>query len=166
MQQKWVRILLWIAVIAVCGMVFFFSAQSGQESADTSGRVVRWVIAILVKGYHAMMAAQQQEIFQTTSLIVRKLAHFSEFALLGFFVLLLMRSYQLKGSAPWAWLATTLYAMTDEFHQMFTEARGPSIVDVGIDSLGAAAGVGFACLLLGLFVRRRANAPAQPEPKA
>ena len=155
MQQKWVRILLWIAVVAVCVMIFLFSAQTGEESADTSGRVVRWVIAILVKGYHLMAAAQQQEIFETASLIVRKLAHFSEFALLGFLVRLLMQSYAIRAASPWAWLAATLYAMTDEFHQMFTEARGPSLVDVGIDSLGAAAGVAFACLLLWLFMRRR-----------
>jgi VanZ family protein len=35
-----------------------------------------------------------------------------------------------------------LYAVTDEFHQSFTPGRTPSAVDVGIDTIGAALGVG------------------------
>lgn len=154
MERKWVRILLWIAVTAVCVMIFLFSAQSGEESADTSGKVVDFLIALFVKGYHLLDTIRQQEIFETASLIVRKLAHFSEFALLGFLLRLLMRSYRVKAGAGWAWLATTFYAMTDEMHQMFSEARGPSIVDVGIDSLGAAAGVAVACAILWLVGRK------------
>ena len=160
MEQKWVKIILWIAVIAVCGMIFFFSAQDGEDSADTSGKVVEWLLAILIKGYHLLAAIQQQELFETASLIVRKLAHFSEFALLGFLVRLLMRSYRIRAGAMWAWLAATLYACTDEVHQMFVGARGPSLVDVGIDSLGAAAGVAIACLILWLFVRPAARKTA------
>lgn len=157
MEKRWVRILLWLAVIAVCAMIFFFSAQSGEESADTSGKVVDWLIGFLVKGYHLLDAIRQQEIYDTASLMVRKLAHFSEFALLGFLVRLLLHSYRVRAGWGWAWLAATLYAMTDELHQMFSEARGPSLLDVGIDSLGAAAGVAAACLLMALAAvwRRR-----------
>ncbi|MBO5502163.1 MAG: VanZ family protein [Clostridia bacterium] len=166
MEQKWVRRILWIAVIAVCGLIFFFSAQSGEESADTSGKVVEWLIAILIKGYHMLAAAQQQEIFDTASLIVRKLAHFSEFALLGFLVRLLMQSYQVKAGASRAWVATSLYAVTDELHQLFSDARGASVVDVGIDSLGAAAGVGIACLLLWLILTSRKAKGEAPDNEA
>ena len=41
---------------------------------------------------------------------------------------------------PWAWLLATLYAATDEWHQSFVEARGPALLDVGIDSAGALTG--------------------------
>ena len=54
MEQTWVRILLWLAVIAVCGMIFLFSAQTGDESAETSGKVVDCLIGILVKGYELL----------------------------------------------------------------------------------------------------------------
>jgi VanZ family protein len=33
-----------------------------------------------------------------------------------------------------------MYAMTDEFHQMFTPGRTPSLFDVGIDTVGASIG--------------------------
>lgn len=155
MEKRWVRILLWIAVFAVCGMIFFFSAQNGEDSADTSGKVVDWLIGLVVKGYELLDAIRQREIYETASLLVRKLAHFSEFALLGFLVRLLMHSYRVRFGWGWAWLASTLYACTDELHQMFSDARGPSLKDVGIDSLGAAAGIGVACLLLALFAARQ-----------
>ena len=152
MDKTWVRVLLWVAVIAVCGMIFFFSAQTGDESAQTSGKVVDWLIGLMVKGYELLDAVRQREIYETASLLVRKLAHFSEFALLGFLLRLLMHSYRVKTGWGWAWLAATLYACTDELHQMFSEARGPSLLDVGIDSLGAAAGVAAACLVMALVL--------------
>ena len=163
MERKWVRILLCIAVIAVCVMIFLFSAQSGEESADTSGKVVDFLIALFVKGYQLLDAIRQREIYEIASLIVRKLAHFSEFALLGFLLRLLMRSYRVKAGTGWAWLATTLYAMTDELHQMFSEARGASLVDVGIDSLGAATGAAVASLLLWLFFKGRKERATNEE---
>ncbi len=155
MERRWVRILLWIAVIAVCGMIFFFSAQSGEDSSKTSGRIVKWVIAVLVSGYDTLALAEQQQIFDAASLIVRKLAHFSEFALLGFLVRLLLSSYRVKSGAVLAWLLASIYAVTDEVHQLFSDARGASVVDVGIDSLGAAAGVALACFVLWRVARRR-----------
>lgn len=155
MERRWVRILLWLAVLAVCSMIFFFSAQSGEDSAQTSSKIVKWLIALLVSGYDAMALAEQQQLFDVASLLVRKLAHFGEFALLGFLLRLLMQSYRLP-KGPWlAWLAATLYAVTDEVHQLFSVARGASVVDVGIDSLGAAAGVALACLVLWANARRK-----------
>jgi VanZ family protein len=35
------------------------------------------------------------------------------------------------------WLAATMYGATDEWHQMFTEARTPALADVSADAFGA-----------------------------
>lgn len=165
MEKRWVRFLLWLAVLAVCGMIFFFSAQSGDQSAQTSGKVVEWLIELLVRGYELLDAVRQREIYETASLLVRKLAHFGEFALLGFLVRLLLRSYHIRKGGAWAWFAATLYASTDELHQLFVDARGASLMDVGIDSLGAAIGVAFACLLLWrLGAKTRKSAYTGPQP--
>ena len=158
MEKTWVRILLWPAVIAVCGMIFLFSAQTGDQSAEASGKVVDCLIGLLVKGYELLTAIRQQEVYETASLIVRKLAHFGEFALLGFLVRLLMRSYRLRRGGLKAWLCATLYAVTDELHQLFMAARNASVIDVGIDSMGAACGAGLACLILWVWERRRREA--------
>ena len=72
--------------------------------------------------------------------LLRKLAHFSEFASLGF--LLAWLAY-LKGERGFhifalALLGGLLAACIDESIQMLTSARGPGLVDVWIDTSGVA----------------------------
>ena len=72
--------------------------------------------------------------------LLRKLAHFSEFACLGF--LLAWLAY-LKGERGFhmfalALLGGLLAACIDESIQMLTPERGPGLVDVWIDTSGAA----------------------------
>ncbi len=54
-----------------------------------------------------------------------------------------------------------LYAVTDEFHQRFTPGRGPSVADVGIDTLGAMGG-----LLVWAWFRRLRTAAVDRETAA
>jgi VanZ family protein len=76
----------------------------------------------------------------TWDLVLRKLAHMTEYAVLA---LLLLRA---TGSYAWAFGLAVGYACTDEFHQTFVRGRHGSPVDVGIDAVGA---------LIGLAVWRR-----------
>jgi VanZ family protein len=41
------------------------------------------------------------------------------------------------------------YAASDEYHQLFTPGRSPSVMDVGVDSCGALAGVTILNLVIG-----------------
>ena len=68
-------------------------------------------------------------------LILRKLAHFCEYAVLG---ALLVRA--LTGAAP-ALAAGVAYAITDEVHQHFVRGRHASPYDVLIDGAGVALGL-------------------------
>ena len=71
----------------------------------------------------------------TWDLVLRKLAHAAEFAVLG---ALLLRALRDERGA----LATGVaYAITDELHQHFVPGRVGSPVDVAIDAIGVAAGV-------------------------
>ncbi len=74
---------------------------------------------------------------------VKKGAHMTGYALLALALL-----HGLTGGKPMsrrhAFLAAALavfYSVTDEFHQRFTPGRGPSLADVGIDTLGASIGL-------------------------
>jgi VanZ family protein len=71
----------------------------------------------------------------TWDLVLRKLAHLAEYAILG---VLLARAVRRPGVAV---ALAALYAVTDEVHQTFVEGRVGSPLDVGIDTLGALAGV-------------------------
>ena len=71
----------------------------------------------------------------TWDLVLRKLAHFGEYAVLG---LLLVRAF---GREPLAAAAGVAYAATDELHQQFVPGRHAAFRDVAIDSAGVLAGL-------------------------
>lgn len=75
--------------------------------------------------------------------LLRKLAHFTEFACLGvllrwLFGMLLKKKWQ---HYCWPLIAGVAVASVDETIQMFVPDRGPHIKDVGIDTLGLALGI-------------------------
>jgi VanZ family protein len=71
----------------------------------------------------------------TWDLVLRKLAHATEYAILG---ALLLRA--LGAVAP-AFLLGVAYAASDELHQHFVAGRHASPVDVAIDAAGVAIGI-------------------------
>ena len=85
--------------------------------------------------------------------LLRKLAHFSEFALLGFLLSWLVG--MLDRNRFLALAGGFLAACVDETIQRFVPDRGPSLWDVGIDTCGAAAGM--MLLWLGYTVYKKRN---------
>jgi VanZ family protein len=71
----------------------------------------------------------------TWDLVLRKIAHAVEFAVLG---ALLLRAL---GSVRGAVALGVAYAASDELHQVFVPGRRGSVVDVLIDAVGVAVGV-------------------------
>lgn len=83
--------------------------------------------------------------------LLRKAAHFTEFACLGglFYWLFAM----LKKPVWLAFFVGVAVAAVDETIQIFVPDRGPSIFDVAIDSSGVA--LGMILLLVGYAIKRR-----------
>lgn len=129
------------AVLAVAGMIFFFSSQTGEESSDMSGAVARFALSLLVPGYKSLSPEEQAPYLETWEYVVRKGAHFSVFALLAVtlvsFLHTLKPDWRMGWIVPLAWLIATAYAGTDEWHQTFVDARAGAFKDVMIDSVGA-----------------------------
>ena len=71
----------------------------------------------------------------TWDLLLRKIAHLSEYAILG---ALLVRAVQRPAVAI---LAGGLYAVSDELHQHFVRGRHAAWYDVLIDTVGVTIGV-------------------------
>lgn len=91
--------------------------------------------------------------------LVRKLAHMTEFALLGAFWTAALPPSGAGGCSPEkgracrVLSACVLTALADETIQLFVPGRSSQVTDVWIDLLGAAIGLG-AALLLGKWKRR------------
>lgn len=147
-QLKTARRVLWPLLILIMALIFFFSAQSGEDSGNTSGFITQMILRVIRPDFDSLPEDAQMRLLDTVHLIVRKGAHFSEFAALAFVMYLLLRTYPLKMFGLFSWLGATLYAVTDEIHQLFVGERAGSIKDVMIDSCGAAAGVLVAFVLV------------------
>lgn len=103
--------------------------------ASMSSALSRWVRSVL--GF----TVQGSE--STGEGVLRKLAHFSEFALLGVCLSWLFAMLQSRYAkiAALAVACAALTACVDETIQFFSPGRNPSLIDVGIDTAGAAVGV-------------------------
>lgn len=120
--------------------IFMLSHQPGADSTVTSNRVAVLIFRILdfVLGNIGM----SEELFLVRYIpIIRKTAHFTEFAILGILIENVLRDYAGKNSVYFSLLTGFLYACSDEIHQLFIVNRYCSLNDVMIDSFGVLIGV-------------------------
>ncbi len=104
--------------------------------------IVRWVPSILIMGaifFFSSLPASRVPSFGEWDFLIKKAGHASGYALLGlayFFAL----PPRLSSGFRWvlAMVMAILFALSDEFHQSFVQDRNSSIIDVGIDAIGAA----------------------------
>lgn len=119
--------------------------------------VLLWMAVIFVLSAQASLPRVPQE---PLDLVLKKLAHLGEYAVLGGLLLrALTPPARGRGRPPhrtrMAALALgALYAMTDEVHQSLVPGRGSSAIDVGIDVLGATVGVSLVTLWWRQLTRR------------
>lgn len=129
----------WLPALAWMGLIFGFSSRA--DSANQSG----WVTHQL---FRVMSWPLEPRAFAWWDHVLRKIAHFSLYAILGLLVAAALGAVRRRWVLAWA--IATAYAATDEFHQLFVPNRGPSVWDVALDSTGAATALCLAALLVRL----------------
>ena len=158
LKKNRIRILLTVLTLAVMTQIFLFSTETAERSDETSGRFSRKVIDVLYPEFDQYTPERQQELYDEVQHAVRKTAHFSEYMLLGIMIRLCLESWfgRKRWLCPVSWLAGTLYACTDEMHQILTDGRSGQWTDVLLDSAGVLAGV-LAVLLITTLIRRKSR---------
>ena len=153
---RWVSALM---IAATLLLIYAFSQESGATSSARSEKIARWLARVSVPGYAQMNWQQQQEVVEALHTPIRKAAHMAEFAFIGCWLCVFLRTLGLRNlrGAAWALAGSSVFAALDEWHQMFVGGRGPSIGDVGIDFMGALIGIAIAAALLPRFSRRAAG---------
>ncbi|MNS25413.1 VanZ like family protein [compost metagenome] len=122
---RWLVVGLWMAFI------FIMSAQS--NSGEQSGLIARLVAQVIGAGTDPSQFAWVHH-------LIRKLAHFTEYGILAVLMAWAQPGLNWKRAAL-TWVAASLYAASDEWHQSFVPNRGPAVTDVLIDASGALAGL-------------------------
>lgn len=125
----------WALCIAWMLVIFMMSAMPGDVSGRQSGLVTKLLEKALAFVLGAQTAAKIQ--MDTLELIVRKCAHMGEYAVLFWLWAHALSVSGAKHPARTALIVCALYASSDEFHQCFSDGRGPSPIDVMIDTVGA-----------------------------
>jgi len=118
-------------------MTVVLAASAAEFSAANTGSLIRSILAWLLPGLHP----HHVDVIHG---VVRKLAHFTEYAILG---ALWFRGLARSGVArppAAAWLALVISvacAVVDETRQSFVPSRTGSARDVLLDSMGALAAI-------------------------
>ena len=140
------RVIFTFALIACIVFIFSNSMQIGDVSEAASGRVLLLMKKVFTR--LGMPGAANQ----LTDHIVRKLAHFCEYALEGFLLTLCLRVYTRHFFVHISWpvLGGLLAARADEALRMFSGGRSGRLTAVWLDLSGVMAGilVGLFCLAL------------------
>lgn len=131
-KDKIISVLL---VIIWMTFIFIMSSFDGSSSTNQSNIIVNFI----------------QELFniknvEIISLIIRKLAHFTEYLILAILVSNMLKVYDKK--LWFALIICILYAMMDEYHQTFVSGRSGNLIDVLIDSIGSINGYGIYNLIV------------------
>ena len=137
---KCFRILFTVFAIYTTWFIFSNSMEVAAVSSAKSGQVLRMVNEFLSRiGLDPM-----------TSHEIRKLAHFAEFTVLGFWFMCCLRVYTRKyvRHISWPLLLGLGIANVDETIQIYVSGRSSSVMDVWIDFGGVCTGVAAAFLLI------------------
>ena len=148
----------WIPAVIIMGIIFYFSSKQVDNSNESSLTIANEILNI----YDSITNSNYQENVRTELLdsinhVVRKGAHFCEYALLASTIAfhLLVWKRKRKWVLIISILISALYAATDEFHQTLIQGRGGRLADVLLDTAGAATGMLFLSLALTISARIR-----------
>lgn len=159
--------LSFVPALLVMYMIFQFSSANGVQSSATSSGVCLKIVNVADQQLQLGLSWEQRYHYaQRIEYPVRKLAHFSEYALLAATVALPLYVYGMRG--VWLMLVAGVicvgFACGDEYHQSFVSGRSPSSRDVMIDSAGALCGIIFT-RIVGFIGRKTIFRPLSNEKR-
>jgi VanZ family protein len=117
--SRYLPLVIWLAFISY--------ASSDSFNASNTSRIIGPLVLWLFPN-------TSPESMATIHLVTRKIAHFSEYAILGFLAARAFRPYP-----RWFLISAVLiviYALLDEYHQSFVPSRTASVFDSLIDMTG------------------------------
>lgn len=142
MKIKIIRVILIALLLCTFGIIFGFSSQNSTKSSGIS-RKITIEITSNIKSIQEKNETEKAQILHNVEHIIRKIAHFSIYTVVGLLLMLLCKTYNIKEFDRIAicLIIGIIYATSDEIHQAFVPGRGPMFTDVLIDSMGVTVGM-------------------------
>ena len=158
-----------LPALLIFQMLFIFIMSSfGHTSSDAQSNLF---VDFIAQNFPHVRHGLKNNLISLSTLVflVRKTAHFTEYAILGaLFYLNLIQFPKLNSRIKKLLLPilfSFLYAITDEIHQIFVPGRSAQFRDVLIDTLGASFGCLLIHALLTLFTRLKSNSNSNSKSK-
>lgn len=123
-KSSTILMLLWMFLI------FLMSSFDATESTNQSNFIVNIITNIF-----------KIENIELLSFIIRKLAHFTEYLILGLLVANMFTKNNINNLYLISIILCIIYATSDEIHQLFVPGRACQLRDILIDSIGTITGV-------------------------
>ena len=138
------RVIFTFALIACIAIIFRNSLETGAQSSVRSQELMALLNKLLGKVHLGPLSEHT----------IRKLAHFAEFTMEGFLLMLCLRVYtaHFVRHMSWPLLGGMTTALMDETIQRFIPNRTSAVTDVWIDMAGVVCGL-FVALIILLIVR-------------
>lgn len=122
-----------VLVFIWMSLIFFMSNSDGASSGSLSGSITSKIIETFTD--IDKDDPKYEQLSEKLSFIIRKMAHFIEYFILGILVMNMMFILDIR---HWRMILSVLivilYAMSDELHQVLVDGRDGNIRDVLIDS--------------------------------
>ncbi len=132
-----------LPAIIIMIIIFSFSSKPADDSNQSSMSIVTEFLKIYENVSNVQYQAETKEkIENTLNHIVRKSAHFCEYALLAAALAFHLYIRKQKGKLLYLLpvVVVFLYASIDELHQLFVPGRSGAFRDVLLDTTGGVAG--------------------------
>jgi VanZ family protein len=133
----------WLPAVIMMILIYSFSAKPAVESNESSLTIANDLLSVYEKVSDNRLEAENRlNVLKILNYVVRKGAHFTEYAILAAaFMLYFLLTKQRKRLIILLSVAfAAIYAVSDEIHQLFIPGRSGQIKDVLIDTAGAVMG--------------------------
>ena len=136
------RVLFLILLVIAFYVIFNFSAQNGEMSASLSQKLTEFIVKLISK-VKTMDSATKLHWIEKLHSVIRKLAHFAVYTVVGFSTMGFMCTFDIRNifKVLISFSVGVIYAISDEVHQYFIPGRSARIIDVCIDSTGVLTGI-------------------------
>ena len=147
-----IRVILIILLVLTFIKIFDFSSQNSEKSSNLS-RTITEKVTSKIKFIQNLDTDKKEKVLHRAEIVVRKLAHFSEYTLVGILLMALMSTYEIKNKLRVlvSFIIGVVYASSDEIHQSFIPGRTASIIDVGIDTSGVLLGIILVLIIISVY---------------
>lgn len=161
-MKKYISIVICLVFMAI---IFFNSGMNGYISNYYSYSIVKGLSGSNGKKQAPMVKKPKKDLNpalsgtkaeQKLNIVLRKYAHGLEYLILSVLLIICFKMFgkALEDNIINILFICLLYAITDEYHQIFIPGRRSSVTDITIDFMGACIGVLFVYIEKSIFRRK------------